>query len=871
MVKRKEILIAFVSLIFLTLFCVSLASATLYVFNGTIMDPNGNVLNGTLINLTMTDFGNGMENDLFYYNHTYSDENGRFSINYTSNSSWMYSPVIRYTNITTGAVQYVGQTIPGFPVSEFSMIQNVNFYLTEAGAINVTAINSSGGRRYFNYMIMDSKLGSEVAYGWSQNGTSEIVTYVPKNRNYSITIFPLQGMPINYGWTNFSANISYNFSDGLSSYNYTTKTIHKQINTTETFGRVTGYINYSGIYGWQEFSIVAFTVQPGNRVSISHCMPYNISSWTGGTDIYNLTTGFYNITLPILAEGGTALLMAVAKNSSYYAGYRNISLASGRDTQTNFTLYGMLGENANYSMNQGQKNISLKLQSFTLVNSTNSTISSMDGFFEMDLDYSNYGAMSIRFEKDIDSSEAPALSFPMLNVTGLQEINVYTQNYAPKRLSQRTASQIISNSNISLSSFNPGDIDGSDIADRISIALYKSNSSCDSPIPGAGCELASTTGVSNFNPLSVVIGGGALSFRMGLVSSGIVVHYVNVDLLASGPPDALFDDSATTSTSGSFDSAMRFGGNGPTIYDYVLISMPYTEGSTSQTGLNESADVNMSIPILYDENWNIVWNASINGTTGSALAGNNSHYSTYSAQWGTLMGQNNCTKNQSMLNATNPCYIDTTNNRIWVRLPHFSGIQPSVTGRVITATTTSSSSSSSGGGSLTTNDWIITYAPSINDLANGYFINLFNNGRVKISLLNETHYVGIVEMNTTAKTIKINVSSETQQAVLAIGDERKFEVTGDNYYDILVKLNNVTSTKADLLIKTISELMPVLSSSSNNAASGQETTEDKGASNNLIWWLGGIMIILVLAYLIVIGNKKAKWNKIVHGIKVIDK
>ena len=78
-----------------------------------------------------------------------------------------------------------------------------------------------------------------------------------------------------------------------------------------------------------------------------------------------------------------------------------------------------------------------------------------------------------------------------------------------------------------------------------------------------GCSIVDSKSKGDFDPLSAVLGGGALSFRMGLTSSGIVVHYVNVDLLASGPPDALFDDSATTSTSGGFSSALRFGSSEP--------------------------------------------------------------------------------------------------------------------------------------------------------------------------------------------------------------------------------------------------------------------------------------------------------------------
>ena len=33
-------------------------------------------------------------------------------------------------------------------------------------------------------------------------------------------------------------------------------------------------------------------------VSLNHPLPYNMSAWTGGTDVFNNNTGIYNITLP---------------------------------------------------------------------------------------------------------------------------------------------------------------------------------------------------------------------------------------------------------------------------------------------------------------------------------------------------------------------------------------------------------------------------------------------------------------------------------------------------------------------------------------------------------------------------------------------
>src|SRR3989338_3697289 len=277
--------------------------------------------------------------------------------------------------------------------------------------------------------------------------------------------------------------------------------------------RLTGYINKTGIVGWNtnSITIVPYVLEPGNTVFAGEPMPYNFSMPNAHGDFYNVTNGFYNISLPAAAEVSNMILFATAANSSiYYGAFRNLSLSLGdASQQLNFSMQGLFG--------------------------------------------------------------------------------------------------------------NP---------------LNISNSTCDVPSPPTACNLGNSATMDSFNPIRSVFGGGAISFRMGI--GNVKIHYVNVDMIASGPPDALFDDSTTNAgSSSSFDQALRFGSGGPTIYDYVLVSIPYSE--TAGSGLNENGEVNMSIPVLYDDNWNIAWNTTTNGTSSTSLAGNYSHYSNKATDWSTLM------------------------------------------------------------------------------------------------------------------------------------------------------------------------------------------------------------------------------------------
>ncbi|NQU84752.1 MAG: hypothetical protein HQ541_03240, partial [Mariniphaga sp.] len=65
---------------------------------------------------------------------------------------------------------------------------------------------------------------------------------------------------------------------------------------------------------------------------------------------------------------------------------------------------------------------------------------------------------------------------------------------------------------------------------------------------------------------------------------------------------------------------------------------------------------------------------------------------------------------------------------------------------------------------------------------------------MKVETLN--HYVGVTKLTTTTATI--NISSTPQEATLIVGDERMFEVSGDGYYDILVKLNSIENNRANV-------------------------------------------------------------------------
>ena len=701
--------------LYFVLLILLVSSVSAFQFNGTVLDVEGNPLNGSLVNITVR----GSNFAIIGYNGTLTNGSGWFNFSVSDIAGAFYEMQITQINESSGTITWIGQNTPAFPSQVLQAIAGTTFYLKEAGTINITAINGTSTAVPFNYQIKDQALGYPVAMQFDSMVRSAIIN-VPKDRQYSIMIYPNESMPISFNWNNFSANFSYTVNS-LSTFNVTTDTLHYKFNTTMNFVHVSGYINYTGISGWNEFVVIPYLIEPGNMIHLNFGdLPFNISRMlrlnngsdpnnlsVHGTDIFNASSGFYNITLPSTpAETSAIMLFATARNGTvYYGGFKNISAIGNGIQSFNFTaLSVLLGEHRNITrdtLNGEGLNSSTAMRAFTIVNSTNNSMTSISAHIEVTVDYSAFGSQEFTWMLDIDQGTNSVFYVPLPNLTGVKEMNVFVSggngDFAPKKKSY-TFDQVQTPQNITVTAFQPGDIDGASLS-GLSIALIKSNATCDIPNPSVGCYIGSSeSGQSfgeegGFNPMSAVLGGGKLSFRMGLLSSGIIVHYVNVDMLASGPPDALFDDSATSGTSSGFSSAMRFGSAGPTIYDYVLISMPYAE--TAGAGLDDSNPVNISIPVLYDDNWNVIWNVSSNGTDVAHLAANHSHYSAQQAAWAKLLNQTTCGTNQSSINVTHPCYIDASSNRIWIRLPHFSGTGPSVSGAV----TAAAAAANNGGGS----------------------------------------------------------------------------------------------------------------------------------------------------------------------------
>ncbi|MBU1988341.1 MAG: hypothetical protein KKD94_02570 [Nanoarchaeota archaeon] len=181
----------------------------------------------------------------------------------------------------------------------------------------------------------------------------------------------------------------------------------------------------------------------------------------------------------------------------------------------------------------------------------------------------------------------------------------------------------------------------------------------------------------------------------------------------------------------------------------------------------------------------------------------------------------------------------------------------------------------SGGGGTT---WSATYNEADEVLSNkeeGVTRTLAKQHRVKLSVSGgtgeraETHYVGITSLGADSATVE--VTSTPQEATLKIGESKKFEVTDDGFYDLVVTLNSITNNKADITIKSIYEAVTGAQPEPETEQEGEEVAqlaeEETGpqlsSSNARVWMVVIVIIVIVVVVLwFVLGKNKGKKKKI---------
>ena len=171
---------------------------------------------------------------------------------------------------------------------------------------------------------------------------------------------------------------------------------------------------------------------------------------------------------------------------------------------------------------------------------------------------------------------------------------------------------------------------------------------------------------------------------------------------------------------------------------------------------------------------------------------------------------------------------------------------------------TAASTTTGGGAASSGQTWTMTYTPSAQEVTSGYTKDLKTKERVKVSINNQGHYIGVTGL--TASIATVNIESTPQTASLNIGDTRRFELTNDDYYDLSVTLNSISNSKASLSIKYIKEIITP-ETQEQEQEQEQEAQAGLGAeagSKTWIWAVVIVVLVIIIGAGVGVGIKRKK-------------
>ncbi len=133
------------------------------------------------------------------------------------------------------------------------------------------------------------------------------------------------------------------------------------------------------------------------------------------------------------------------------------------------------------------------------------------------------------------------------------------------------------------------------------------------------------------------------------------------------------------------------------------------------------------------------------------------------------------------------------------------------------------------------------YKISSEDLAKGYTKTMRKNWKVNFKINKETHTLLVKDIEENG--VILVLSSDSQKASLLINEEKKFELTGDNYYDISIRLDSIKElasfSTVDLTIKSINEVIL-------NDAVDEEIEIKEKPNLTWLWVVLGIFILVLI-------------------------
>ena len=879
-----------------------------FSFNGWVKNTTFNNVSGANISIYEFVMGQSGPPTQRMIKSTTTTASGQFNLtNVMSNASQGQGMTIYKISATLnnsdGDVIEIGPTLPPLPSPPFRFsMSGGTFYLQNATTIRlyaynnisnetgtgVTTIGNNQSNIKFGYEVIDQALGFPIDSS-IQSGVSSVNVSVPANRNYTVMLlrdpysFRISDLCNGPGKMNVTDCPAPPLSVSVTGNNIYNGVNSTDINSTRyliivnkslafTQANLTGCLNVAGnrtevnitdvmakMIPWEGFV-------PPIKAEVSDFSKSDANSFKAGANGMGCTLGTYNLSIMGASSGllwmiesyaGTTGNTTVgnATSEEQFVSFQNVTMNTTTNIR-NMTLVKAFG-----SYNVGGDVNTSKIE-IAIIDSNGTA--PQDAHIELFVRSPVFGTMSYM----IESLTNGKFNFTFPNNTQEAYVRVYTNQFAPKEQKVKLYSSDvtgINRTNVTIFAFNPRMVleNGSLSSTKTSITMrfMKYSTACNVYTPDqVACKVGDDKS-ANFDPLGAMM-AGKINLWMK-TRTNITLYFINVDMLANGPPDATMNDNASsaTSSSTSAEQVWKFGSAAPKVYDKVMIGIPY----------NASIDENMSyvinISTLYDNDWNTAWNMTANTTAQLPV-----EYSDFNTTWFTT-GMT-CSNTSTASVTSGSCYMNVTNNRdelsngtFWMTIPHFSNTANKITGAAVATTattaTTSSTGGSSGGGAGTIYSLGALTAVVSKEIGIGETLSF--------TIENSSHTVKVLGITATSASVQIHSIVKTK--LLQVGQPaQEVDVDDDGVNEISIALNsvNITTSKVTLtitpLVGAIAPVTPAENVTQPPAATpeqppaatpaGTGTPEAKKASSMWLWI--GILSLVVVAIVVVILVGKLK-------------
>jgi len=164
-----------------------------------------------------------------------------------------------------------------------------------------------------------------------------------------------------------------------------------------------------------------------------------------------------------------------------------------------------------------------------------------------------------------------------------------------------------------------------------------------------------------------------------------------------------------------------------------------------------------------------------------------------------------------------------------------------------------SDSGSTGGGSP-------SYSVGGDALQSGYTKSLGRFWKLNFEVGDESHQLKLNSLDNENQTVNITVLSTPQTKILSVDEEWKVNLDGDNDYDLLVRVDNITSIRAEVFIQEINEEIEAPIVDMGGSGETVEGSQDKVGENNYMFYIGIFVVVVVIAVLawLFISKKSSK-------------